>query len=479
MKQFLLFALLAGTMQMASAQDLKKVQTAVLLKQWENAKVEVDKAMADPKQNTKVEAIYWKARVYGAITADPQLRAKYPNSLKDADEAVQKYIAVDPTFAQVKDKTADPFFDVYQTAYSAGVKLFQDKKWDEAATTFTMAVTYSDLIFQNKWSAIMPFDTTSILYLAYSYQNGKKLNEAAKYYNRLADAKVAGDSYIDIYRFLAAHYIETKNEAMFKKYLGLGKELYPKYAWDEFEIDYMDQNMTLAEKSALYDKEAAAGTLSEIKLLQFGDIFVSLKNKKEKTAEEKNLDSAQLIAYSLKAADAFKKAFAKNPQNGIAAYNAGIIYYNIYGEYDDVYASNIRTMQGLNADRPVEKDPKKKAAADAALKAKIDPIKAANAAIEKPLMDNLDLSIEWLEKSYLSLKEAREKSSNDKTEKTKEEQDKQKEKERMEKSILNKSVDFLANLYAYKRDRVRGKDLKAMDAYEAKYKEYDALHGKF
>jgi hypothetical protein len=475
MKQFLLCALLAaGTMQMVSAQDLKKVQTAVLLKQWENAKVEVDKAMADPKQNTKPEAIYWKARVYSAIAADAQLRTKYPSSLKDADEALQKYIAVDPAFAQVKDKGADPFFDVYSTSYSTGVKLFNDKKWDEAATSFTNAVKYSDLIFQNKWAnSGIPFDTTSILYLAYSYQNGQKPDEAAKTYGRLADAKVAGESYIDLYKFLAAHYTATKNEALFQKYVGIGKELYPKYAWDEFEIDYMDQNLTLAQKTALYDKESAAGTLSELKLLQFGDIFVSLKNK------EKGLDSAQLLMYSLKAADAYKKAFAKNPQNAIAAYNTGIIYYNIYGEYDDVYASNIRAMQGLNADRPVEKDPKKKAAADAALKAKVDPIKAANAAIEKPLMDNLDLSIEWLEKSYLSLKESREKSLNDKTEKTKEEQDKLKEKERTEKSILNKSVDFLANLYAYKRDRVRGKDLKAMDAYEAKYKEYDALHGKF
>jgi hypothetical protein len=455
MKQFLLFALLAGTMQMVSAQDLKKVQTAALLSKWEDAKVEVDKVMVDPKQNTKVEAIFWKARIYAAIAASPQLRTKYPTSLKDAEEALQKYIAADPGFAQVKDKTADPFFDIYSTSYAAGVKLFNDKKWDEAAANFTMAVTYSDMIFQNKWSnAAIPFDTTSILYLAYSYQNGQKLAEAAKQYGRLADAKVGGEMYIDIYKFLAAHYTSTKNEAMFQKYLGIGKELYPKYAWDEFEIDYMDQNMTLAEKTALYDKESAAGTLSEIKLLQFGDIFVGAKNK------EKNLDSAKLVMYSFKAADAYKKAFAKNPQNAIAAYNTGVIYYNIYGEYDDTYAANIRAMQGLNADRPVEKDPKKKAAADAALKAKIDPIKNANAAIEKPLMENLDLSLEWLEKSFLILKEKPNRNNT-------------------EKSILNKSVDFLANLYGYKRDRVRGKDLKAMDAFEAKYKEYDALHGKF
>jgi hypothetical protein len=195
-------------------------------------------------------------------------------------------------------------------------------------------------------------------------------------------------------------------------------------------------------------------TLSENKYLQFGDIFVNAKNK------DKSLDSTAHLKYTLKAAEAYKKAFAKNSQNSIAAFNAGVIYYNIYGEYDDRYAGNIRTMQGLNADRPVEKDPKKKAAADAKLKAQIDPIKQANANIEKPLFDYLDLSVQWLEKCYTILKDKANRSST-------------------EKSIANKSVDFLANLYDYKRNKVRGKDLKAFDAFEAKYKEYDALHGKF
>ena len=52
-------------------------------------------------------------------------------------------------------------------------------------------------------------------------------------------------------------------------------------------------------------------------------------------------------------------------------------------------------------------------------------------------------------------------------------------RDKTEKSVINKSVDFVANLYAYKRDRTRGKDAKAFDAFDAKYKEFDGLHGKF
>jgi hypothetical protein len=455
MKKLLLLTMIAVSALQVSAQELKKVETAYMINRFEDAKIEVDKVMADPKQKDKPEALYWKAKVSAAFFKDAKLRDKSPTTLKDADEAYKKYIASDPAFAKVKEKGAEGFFDMYATGYELGIKQFNDKKWDDAANFFKITVEYGDLIFTNKWSnKPIVLDTIPNLYLAYAYQNANKPADAAKYYARLADSKVSGENYLDVYRFLAQHFTTTKNEAGFKKYVAIGRELYPKYPWDEVEIDYMDQNLSLAEKTALYDKEDAAGTLTEIKYLQFGDIFVNAPHK------DKTMDSVKGRMYDLKAAEAYKKAFAKNPQNGIASFNVGVIYYNIYGDYDDQYAANIRTMQGLNADRPVEKDPKKKAAADALYKQKTDPIKQANAVIEKPLMENLDLSVEWLEKSYMILKD---KSGRNAT----------------EKSVINKSVDFLANLYAYKRDRMRGKDAKAFDAFDTKYKEYDGLHAKF
>jgi hypothetical protein len=72
----------------------------------------------------------------------------------------------------------------------------------------------------------------------------------------------------------------------------------------------------------------------------------------------------------------------------------------------------------------------------------------------------VNIAIEWLEKAYTIFKD---KGSRTKT----------------ENSIGNKSVDFLSNLYGFKRDKARGKDQKAFDAYEAKYKLYDGLHDSF
>jgi hypothetical protein len=44
--------------------------------------------------------------------------------------------------------------------------------------------------------------------------------------------------------------------------------------------------------------------------------------------------------------------------------------------------------------------------------------------------------------------------------------------------VFERSLDFLANLYEYKRDKVRGKDMKLFDIYDAKYKEYEGMHKK-
>ena len=80
--------------------------------------------------------------------------------------------------------------------------------------------------------------------------------------------------------------------------------------------------------------------------------------------------------------------------------------------------------------------------------------------MEKPTADAVDGSVVWIEKAYNILKLKKDNGSLGGA----------------EKNVYSKSVDFLANLYAYKRDKVRGKDTKLFDEFDAKYKIYDGLH---
>ncbi len=457
MKKLLLLSIFAMSLQIATAQDYKKVKNAVLLGRIEDAKTEIDKLIADPKTPVKAETYMWKGRIYAAIFKNQQLNAKFANAEAEAEAALRKYEELDPTYAvAIANDGISSYFDMYTSFIAQGSKRFEQKDWANAGQSFVNGIKYIDQIIANKWTSnTIPMDTTSILYAAICFQNAKELEKASLYYKKIADNKVNDTNYVDVYRFLVDYYTRgKKDEAQFYKYLGLSREVFPAFneEWESYEMDFID-TYDLKAKTDLYAKEEAAGTLTENKYIQYGSAFANAKMKDD-------LDSTTAAMYNSKALEAFKKAYAKNEKNAIAAFNTGVIHYNNFGELDDKVRDNIRTVQRINSEKPIEKDPKKKAAAEAKVKAETEPYLKANAALEAPIAKEVDQAVEWLEKAFTLLKDKATRTNN-------------------ERSVINKSVDWLANLYSYKRDKVRGKDNAAFDKYEAKFKEFDALHSKF
>ena len=454
MKKLFLLAAFAGLCFFVKAQDFTKVKNASIIGHVEDAKTEIDKLASDPKALAKPDYWIWKSKIYAGLYKDDKFRAKYPGSETIAGEAFTKYMALDPSMKVAKDFGGqDAAFDLYSTSFNQGIRTFNAKNWDSSFYFFKYSVEYSDIIFQNKWSTTaMAFDTTSILYAGYSAQNAKKLDVAYHYYARLVDNKIPGDSYIDIYRFILVTNSDKKDSAGFFKYYPIAQEVYPKENWFEYEIDFISKYYNLAGKTALYDREDAAGTLTALKYLHFGDMFVNLSKE-----DKEGMDSTKLASYQAKGRDAFKKAFQKDGSNAIAAFNAGVIHYNDFNIYDDRVRAFIKSLQDINAKKPAEKDPKKKAAVEAKFKELTDPVKKEIAAVDVPMQASVDSSILWLEKSFNLLKDKHPKAS-------------------YEKSSYTKSIDFLANLYQYKRDRLRGKDPKGFDALDVKFKFYDGMH---
>jgi hypothetical protein len=186
----------------------------------------------------------------------------------------------------------------------------------------------------------------------------------------------------------------------------------------------------------------------------FGDMFMS--GKSTEGVSQENSDK-----YIAKAAEAYKKAYTMNNKNFAAAFNAGISYYNQFTVLDEKVSDNIKALQTINTNKPAApKDPKKKLAFDAFYKAQLDSVRKINVSLEAPIKEKVDAAIEWIDKAFNVIKD--------------------KEKlERGEKNVAARSVDFLATLYAYKRDKTRGKDQKASDEFDAKFNIYDKLHDKY
>ncbi len=457
MKHFVMMLTLVGMFTFSKAQD--KLFMSMILNYPGNlpkAKAEIDKIMADPKNQSKAEGWLWKSRVYAEIYFTESLQSTYPDAGNIAFESFKKYEALEPSYKQLGEAASwRPLDLIYVTGFNQGRKFFDAKQWDSSYHYFEAAAYMGDIIAKKdlrKTGATL--DTLSVVYTGYAAQNAKREEDAVKYYNKLINIRVNGEDYKDVYTYTLVHYANKKDAENFNKYLEISKEVYPKGEWDDYEFDFLNKAYNMQQKEEQYDKQDATGTLSARKYLLFGQMFSEL-TKEEKAA----LDSSKKAHYEKKSAAAYIKAFEKDNTLGLAAFNVGVIYYNEYSVLDDRYRANIRILQDLNSNKPVEKDPKKKLAADAKYKADVDAVKKVNQEIDKQILEAVDLSINWLEKSFTSLNA-------------------QTTKDRTTHNCLNKSVDWLANLYQFKSQKVKGKDLKAYDAYDKKYKEYDALHGK-
>lgn len=415
-----------GLLSHAQYKDLEK---AYLLKRYEDAKKEVDKLMVDAKTKDKKETYMWKANVYGQLFSDPAFADKYANAGFEAYDALNQYRGGDTSTAWAKSNLA--LLDaLYGTFWKLGVNSFNAQKWDSAFTYFVIAEDMGDVISRGGFTTTpQKVDTIRAFFAGAAAQNSGRKAEAVKYYKKLADEKVNDADYQDLYKYLLIYYMDKKDEAAFNRYLQLASEIYPanKSVWSEFKYQYVADNLSPEEMMTRYKQEDAAGKLKQEDYAGYGQ---ALGNTIKSNNQE--IDSTTLIEMKRLSADAFKKSFATSG-NGIDAFNAAIMYYNEWAALDDKYFAN--------------------RGATPALKAKRD-------AIEKDQHVVADVALEWMKKAYDALKEKQNRA-------------------RIETQTLNRSIDFLANLYMWKRDKQKGKSPKDYDAYDAKYKFFDSEHGKY
>lgn len=428
-----LFALC--TASFAYAQDETMIALYGQQKQWEKAKDEVEKQLSNPKlkDRDKPMLLLWRIEVYAEIYADNALYAKYPEAEQQAISAMNDYLKYDPTMKMMKDENfVYSVNNVYQQSLSYGNDGWKAEDWAKAFKYYSTGLQVVNYMNDNGLlPAKIAVDTITTLYTAYAAQNGKMTDKAATYYQKIADLKIGGEDFKDIYKFLLDYYSNiNKNNDSFAKYLAIAKELYPGETalWSQFEINQLVAGATVSQIYETYQKEKAAGTLTENKMITYAEELATVDNEKLE-----GLDSAFKMELKKASAEAYGQAYEANNTKGLYAYNAGVVYYMIYNALDDRYLS----YRGEGKD-----------------------LAAKRADIEKMEKAYADTSVLWLEKAYTTLKANTSRS-------------------KAETLSLNRCVDQLANLYAWKRDKTKGVDPKGYDVYDAKFKQYDAEHDSF
>ena len=233
---------------LVTAQKYEDIKNQLVFNKYKEAKVEDDKGMSNPKFNSKAEAYMLKTVVYAGLSMEEATKNTPAGDqlATDADIAFKKYMEMDAALSLV----SDPIYqngpvNLYSNYYSSGYTDYQAKKWEVAYNKFKKAAEYSDLLISKKLfqSAL---DTNVLILAGITAENSGNKEEAVKYYSRLADNKVTGEGFESVYRYLVSHYFGKKDLASFEKYKALGKQLFPKSEY--FDYDKVDFAVGLQEK---------------------------------------------------------------------------------------------------------------------------------------------------------------------------------------------------------------------------------------
>ncbi len=212
-----------------NAQTYEEIKNFVMLGQYKKAKEDVDKRMTNAKFASKPEAYILKATIYSGLASDSTMMNTPEGATlrNEAEAALKKYKEMEPGMALLKDPIyKNSIVGLYSLYFNIGYKQYEQKKFAESLETFKkvdeFSGTLADLQLLNT-----RLDTNVVILAAITAENSGNKDEAAKYYTRIADAKLKGENYESIYRFLVTHYFTKNDMANFEKYKALGKELYP------------------------------------------------------------------------------------------------------------------------------------------------------------------------------------------------------------------------------------------------------------
>jgi hypothetical protein len=254
-KRLFLTGVLALTGFGLFAQSADKAKDLLKANKLPEAKAEIDKVLAVEKNQKTGEAWYYKLKIYNAIAADSNQRAKYPDARDQAFEALKKYTEVDDKKLLLLQMDGyKPVNEIYQGYFQVGANQYNAAKYDDALKSFSGALQTSAFMNSKGWTTLK-IDTTSTLYAGISAEKAGKKDTAAVYYGKLAEAKIAninGSNMVEIYKWLVDYYNQKKDAANTQKYITLAKEQYPDdLFWPSTELDNLREK---GSKDSLFAK---------------------------------------------------------------------------------------------------------------------------------------------------------------------------------------------------------------------------------
>lgn len=362
MQRFLFALFVFFLHSVLQAQTIDDIKDQIYKGQWDKAKASVDAFLSKEKNAAKWEGWWYKGIIYNELAKNEAFKSTIPNARMEAFLAFKKYYELDPKTIQGTLEQHVRLFDIYGGFFDLAAAQFNEKKYEEAFTNFKNAYTVEEFIASKGYEynnfKFPAFDTTLIQNIALSAYMAKKEDEAAAYYQKIADQKISGKENVDVYQYLVDYYHNKKDLVNREKYLQLGRELYPdEDFWYQTELADVDDS----NKKARFAKYEELAQKYPNKYVLFYNYAVELFNyayTSDKTPEDYKEVQKKIDA-------ALKQSLAIN-KNYLEAHV--IMSRHIYNQIFDLQDELIAIKGNTPADQ------KKKADIKAAIVAKSDEI---------------------------------------------------------------------------------------------------------
>ncbi|MFM8806625.1 MAG: hypothetical protein ACKOD1_04620, partial [Sphingomonadales bacterium] len=210
---FLALAVLLSAVTASVAQNYDPVKTLVMLNQFDKAKTDIDKAFNNAKYTAKPEAFILKSIVYSSLayTDGKKGTPEGEQLITEADAAFAKFREMDPTMALLSESMyQNSAVNLYSIFYTAGYNEYSKKNWPDALTKLKKAIGYSDILVKLKLLT-SPIDTNVLILAGITAESGGFKDDALQYYQKLANAKVGGDGFEGVYRYLITYSFGKKD----------------------------------------------------------------------------------------------------------------------------------------------------------------------------------------------------------------------------------------------------------------------------
>lgn len=334
------------------AQKVEKAKDLLKANKLMEAKTEIDNFLAQEKNAKNADAWYTKAKIYNNISMDGSLKSQVPDARAQAFQALKKYTETDDKMLIALQIDAyKPINDIYTGYYQDAANNFNSKNYEAAYTGFGNAIEVSQFMTSKGWINLK-LDTNSVLYAGVAAEKMSKFDDAVKYYGQLAENKVKGEGFVEIYKWVANHYYEKKDMANAQKFIALGKEVYPTDTfWASLELDMAREG---GNKDDLFKKyETTIAASPENHLYRYNYAVELYQQGYNTDASKRPANSAELIG---KAQQQVKEAIRIKPDYsraqlfaGQMAYNQGVDFLNAAKEVKGTTPADVKKKADLKA----------------------------------------------------------------------------------------------------------------------------------